>query len=65
MDPVTVLIGGLVVVALLAVIGVYVALLRKDQRDLRSRTERHREAGGRPGDAPDWIPGHLGGSGGG
>jgi ligand-binding SRPBCC domain-containing protein len=56
-------IGLLAVVAVLAVVA-YVAY-RSDARQVEARSRRHREAGGRPGDAPDLSPGHGGGSGGG
>lgn len=52
--------AGLVVVFVaIALALAYVWLLRSEYAQARSRTDRHARAGGTPGSAPDWIPGHT------
>lgn len=60
---------GSIVVAVLAVIAIAVVAVVAylayswDSRQRAARTRQHRDAGGRPGEEPDAIPPHGGGSG--
>jgi hypothetical protein len=53
---------AMVILVLLAIalLSAYVVVLRWDLQQARSRTNQHAMAGGKPSDAPDWIPGHAG-----
>lgn len=55
------LIAGTVVVLLVALLSFAYGY---DARQVRGRTRRHVDSGGKLGDAPDMTPPHVGGSGG-
>lgn len=57
--------GWFLVAAVVVAFAAYVWMLRGEGDAAQRRTRDHLERGGKPSDAPDWMPGHGGGSSGG